>query len=207
MKNIIAADYGWATKNAEQSHSYLLPTSIKILKQFRGEFLLDIGTGNGSTLPYWLHAGYKVSAMEPDPAGYSFAKQHDQVDIRQIAIGDKLPDDWKLKFDAAVCLEVIEHLFDPAELIVALNFSLKKGGIVVVSTPYHGYAKNFALSIFNKWDFHHHPTRVGGHIKFWSEKTLSEFFTSNGFERLAWRGVGRVPFLWKSMIAVFKKID
>jgi hypothetical protein len=82
---------------------------------------------------------------------------------------------------------------------------LKPGGYLVLSTPYHGYLKNLALSLTGKWDFHHSPLRDGGHIKFWSRKTLTELLETEGFHVTDFIGVGRIPYLWKSMVIVARK--
>jgi hypothetical protein len=76
----------------------------------------------------------------------------------------------------------------------------------VVSTPYHGYLKNLVISLLDKWDSHHTALWHGGHIKFWSQSTLTQLFSENGFTVCGFFGVGRVPFLWKSMIIVGQKV-
>ena len=45
----------------------------------------------------------------------------------------------------------------------------------------------------------------GGHIKFWSRRTLSLLLDECGFQIIDFEGAGRVPFLWKSMIVVATK--
>ena len=102
-------------------------------------------------------------------------------------------------------MEVIEHMFDPKQLAVTSYELLKSNGIAVVSTPYHGYIKNLFLALFDKWDFHHHPNRCGGHIKFWSKTTIVQLFIENGFEFIDFKGAGRLPYLWKSMVLSFRK--
>jgi len=77
---------------------------------------------------------------------------------------------------------------------------------LVISTPYHGYIKNLALSVFDKWDSHHTPLWHGGHIKFWSRKTLTQLLEDNGFKVIGFSGVGRIPYLWKSMILIAKAV-
>ena len=206
MSKIIAKEYGWTSDSKDKSHNYLLPTSVDLLKKFNVKSLIDIGTGNGSTIPVWLSNGFKVAAMEPDPAGFLYSKKHSQADVRNLGVGEALPIEWQNAFDAVISLEVVEHLFDPVQLVKTANEALKMDGIAIVSTPYHGYLKNIFLALANKWDFHHHPTRVGGHIKFWSKRTLSKLFVGEGFEELTFRGVGRFPPIWKSMIMVFKKV-
>jgi hypothetical protein len=96
-------------------------------------------------------------------------------------------------------------LFNPHQLVETIRQSVKDDGIVIISTPYHGYLKNLALAVAGKWDFHHHPVRIGGHIKFWSRKTLTDLFVENGFTELSFEGAGRMPYLWKSMIMIFRK--
>jgi len=65
--------------------------------------------------------------------------------------------------------------------------------------------KNLVWSIFNYWDAHHAALWEGGHIKFFSRKTLSKLLETTGFEVVAFRGVRRLPFLWSSMILVARK--
>ena len=74
-----------------------------------------------------------------------------------------------------------------------------------MTTPYHGYLKNLALSIFGMWDYHHTALWHGGHIKFWSRATLTKLLNENGFDVIEFHGVGRVAYLWKSMLLVARK--
>ena len=82
---------------------------------------------------------------------------------------------------------------------------LRSGGHLIISTPYHGYLKNLILALSNKWDAHLNPFWDGGHIKFWSRKTLSQLLNETGFSVIRFIGAGRLPFLWKSMIVVAQK--
>ena len=56
------------------------------------------------------------------------------------------------------------------------------GGEMIISTPYHGYLKNLALAITGKFDRHFTVLWDGGHIKFWSVKTLTKLLNEFGFE-------------------------
>lgn len=73
---------------------------------------------------------------------------------------------------------------------------------MIISTPYHGYIKNLALSVLNRWDRHFFALVEGAHIKFWSKKTLSMLLERNGWSVKKYYGAGRIPFLWKSMIMI-----
>jgi len=74
------------------------------------------------------------------------------------------------------------------------------GGEIIISTPYHGYLKNVVLSVSGKMDNHFTANWGGGHIKFFSRKTLSTLLESEGFTVTDFRGCGRLPYLWKSMV-------
>jgi hypothetical protein len=57
------------------------------------------------------------------------------------------------------------------------------------------------ISLLRKWDMHANPLWEGGHIKLWSKRTLGRLLTEAGFRNLEFRGVGRIPGLWMTMIA------
>ena len=205
-KSNVAKKYGWASSEAEESHRYLLPTVTSLLRLYNIHSVIDIGTGNGATLPFWLQQCDKVAAIEPDQEGFEMAKANAGADVRRLGAGDQLPPEWQSAFDGAISLEVVEHLFDPHQLVESCFHCVRPKGHLIISTPYHGYLKNLALAFAGKWDFHHHPLRVGGHVKFWSRKTLTELFEKRGFRFISFHGVGRVSYMWKSMILVFEKI-
>jgi len=74
-----------------------------------------------------------------------------------------------------------------------------------MTTPYHGYLKCLVISGLGKMDKHLNPCWDGGHIKFFSVRTLSELICDNGFENVQFYFAGRVPCLWKNMICVAQK--
>ena len=110
-------------------------------------------------------------------------------------------------FDMAIATEVIEHLARPRNLPRFAKQLLRPGGHLIISTPYHGYLKNLILALTNRWDAHLSPFWDGGHIKFWSYKTLSQLLNESGFRVVRFIGAGRLPFLWKSMIVVAQKLE
>ena len=97
------------------------------------------------------------------------------------------------------------HLVRPGDLLRFAKRLLRAGGYLIISTPYHGYLKNLVLALTNKWDAHLSPFWDGGHIKFWSRRTLSQLLNDAGFHVVRFIGAGRLPFLWKSMIIVAQR--
>jgi 2-polyprenyl-3-methyl-5-hydroxy-6-metoxy-1,4-benzoquinol methylase len=107
-----------------------------------------------------------------------------------------------LKFNTIISTEVIEHLYSPREYLdfckkILLNSG---GGDIIITTPYHGYFKNIFLALTGKLDKHFTVLWDGGHIKFWSKKTVYTILHEKGFKDFQFIGCGRFPFLWKSML-------
>jgi 2-polyprenyl-3-methyl-5-hydroxy-6-metoxy-1,4-benzoquinol methylase len=146
--------------------------------------------------------GYRVTGVDQSPDGVTLARKA-YPDIRfEVAsiyedIGQRL---GETDFDLVVSSEVIEHLYFPRKLLQNARLVLRPGGTIIVTTPYHGYLKNLALSLFNKWDDHHTVHWDGGHIKFFSERTLTAFLEEAGFTEIRFSNAGRASWLWKSMV-------
>jgi 2-polyprenyl-3-methyl-5-hydroxy-6-metoxy-1,4-benzoquinol methylase len=105
-------------------------------------------------------------------------------------------------FDIVVSAEVIEHLVYPRELIKSARKCLKSNGVLILTTPYHGYVKNLALAITGKMDNHFTVLWDGGHIKFFSVNTLTKLLITEGFNNCQFEFAGRFPYLWKSMLVL-----
>lgn len=203
-----ADSYGWQSTAPAYSQSYINPPLLQLLLAQKPARLLDLGCGNGS-LCHFLHShGLDVVGMEPDADGVQLARQQlPSIPFYQLGVdGDpSLITATEGLFDAVVSTEVIEHLYSPQQLPRFAWHCLKPGGLLIVTTPYHGYLKNLALSLAGKWDHHHTALWHGGHIKFWSRTTLTKLLTEEGFVAQDFVGVGRLPWLWKSMILVVRK--
>jgi 2-polyprenyl-3-methyl-5-hydroxy-6-metoxy-1,4-benzoquinol methylase len=95
---------------------------------------------------------------------------------------------------------VIEHLLYPRELIKSAKKCLKPNGSLILTTPYHGYIKNCVLALTGKMDNHFTVLWDGGHIKFFSVKTLTKLLSDEKFTNLRFEFAGRFPFIAKSML-------
>lgn len=206
--------FWWSSPDAPESCNYIIPVILEILDQVstRQSRILDIGSGNGFLCSQLSQLGYEnIMGIEPDQRGFEISKiNYPHIKFHNLgadAEPSDLIDSNKGLFDIVISTEVIEHVYSPAQIPALAAKVLQVDGYLIISTPYHGYVKNLALAIANKWDFHHHPLVDGGHIKFWSINTLSRLLQTNGFEVIAFHGVGRFPFLWKSMILVSRKIN
>ena len=99
------------------------------------------------------------------------------------------------KFSLVVSLEVIEHCIDPLAFARTFFSLIAPGGVGFLSTPYHGYIKNLALAVTGKMDGHFTALWSGGHIKFFSIKTLDQLLKEVRAREIDFIRVGRIPIL------------
>jgi 2-polyprenyl-3-methyl-5-hydroxy-6-metoxy-1,4-benzoquinol methylase len=202
-------EFGWADADEDGSHGYLLPVVFEELRRAtNGEpcRIADVGCGNGSVTAKIAMLGHEVIGVDASRDGIEIARDaYPHLRFEAVSLYDENFGDLVRTVDCVLALEVVEHLFRPAKLFEASYRALKPGGTMIVSTPYHGYLKNLGLSLTNGWDRHFHVDRDGGHIKFFSSRTLSQMARAAGFKNLRWRGAGRVSWLWKSLVMVMEK--
>ena len=208
MTENVVRDYGWSSAEGPHSCGYIAPRILEILRELQPRRVLDLGAGNGALCSRIAAAGYDAVGVEYDRKGVEVASSsHPGISFYNFGVQDDPAEllAHEPLFDAVVSTEVVEHLFAPHLLPIFARGCLKAGGHLVITTPYHGYLKNLALSVFNKWDAHHLPLWHGGHIKFWSRVTLTQLLAENGFRVVGFSGVGRLPYLWKSMVLIARK--
>lgn len=162
--------------------------------------VLEIGCGDGHLASEISRMGHHVVGV--DLAEDSIGRARKWYPDLQFEPGSAFENLSSLatEIDFVVSVEVIEHLMRPDLFLRNAFDALKPGGEILITTPYHGYLKNLLLSLTNRWDRHFTVDWVGGHIKFFSIRTLKTMVEKAGFESLAYTGIGRVPLLSKSIL-------
>lgn len=196
--------YGWRSAEALADHAYTLP-AIKHLLPGEGMTILDVGCGNGYIASQLTAMGHDVIGIDASEDGIAIArKAHPYMRFEIHSAYDDFRD-IAVDIDLVVSSEVIEHLFRPKLFLENVFNVLRQGGHIILTTPYHGYFKNLALSLLNHWDKHHTAHWEGGHIKFFSEKTLTRMLQDCGFDNVVFYNAGRVCWLWKSIVCRAEK--
>lgn len=137
--------------------------------------ILDVGIGYGAFLKLLEDEGYtNLYGMDPFPKSIEIASAHTGGVLREGRIEDT---SWPFSagiFDVITCLDVIEHLENPALFFRHCRRYLKDKGLVVVSTPNR--------SIFyemRKWPIIGIPDKQTTHINvhkpaYWTELAAQE---------------------------------
>lgn len=87
-------------------------------------------------------------------------------------------------FDGAVCLEVIEHVYNTDLLLSEINRVLKNNGYLVLSTPDICAFRNRLRILFGKQPCYFGPSpygRGGLHIRVFNKKSLVGLLEKHGF--------------------------
>jgi len=127
-------------------HFRLQPKSIKVLQNIR---ILDIGCGGGLVCEPLARLGGKITGIDPTADSIAAARRH--------ALAQRLSIDYRVArvedlsatgetFDAAVCLEVIEHVPDAAAFLNVTASLIRPGGAIVLSTLNRTW-KSYLLAI------------------------------------------------------------
>ncbi|HBS29820.1 MAG TPA: SAM-dependent methyltransferase [Phycisphaerales bacterium] len=201
-------DWGWRDETPRHTIAYLLGAVLRAGPALKpGVRVLDVGCGNGHMCAEYVKTGATVVGFDISQAGVEIARRSvPGARFEAMAIRpDALLRLGEEPFDIVLSTEVVEHLYAPEEWARCCFNALRPGGTLIATTPHHGYLKNLVISLTNKWDAHWHPAEEGGHIKFWSERTLGNMLREIGFAELRFSGAGRVPMLWKSMVVAARR--
>lgn len=178
-------DYDFKQDYIPHHHKYLLFPLVSQLDKQNNKCILDLGCGNGFYASKLIEKGFNVYGTDASATGIAQIKKKypDRFFVQNLDDNDLPVELRQHQFDTIVLTEVIEHLYDPEQF---LNFchdilSRNGGGELIITTPYNGYLKNVAISFADKWDHHLNPLWLGGHIKFWSRKTLTMALSKTGF--------------------------
>jgi len=118
--------------------------------RLRGARVLDLGCGGGLLSEALAEAGADVTAIDLAPDLLKIARLHGlesgiRVDYRQLS-AEALATESAGSFDAITCMEMLEHVPDPASILHACATLLRPGGRLFVSTLNRTPAA-FALAI------------------------------------------------------------
>lgn len=200
----VTRKYGWKASNASQCHAYITEKIFSLLPEGKLR-ILDAGCGNGYLAGVLSAAGYDVVGFDLSPDGIEIAKkEYPDLLFETRSVYDDLSD-VAADVDVVVSSEVIEHLFSPQSFLDNIFKAMQPGAVIILTTPYHGWLKNSLISLLGQWDKHHTVAWEGGHIKFFSERTLSKMLVEVGFTNIIYHNAGRIRWLWKSMVCRAEK--
>ena len=111
---------------------------INDIVSLKGKTVLDVGCGGGILSESMAEKGAKVTGIDLGEKALKVATLHSlesgvAVDYRLIAV-EELAQQQPASYDVITCLEMLEHVPDPASIVAACAKLVKPGGHVFFST-------------------------------------------------------------------------
>jgi len=107
------------------------------MRPLEGLGILDVGCGGGLISEPLARLGARVTGLDPAVENIEAARRHAagaglDIDYRAGRV-EELAAEGR-EFDAVVCLEVVEHVPDPAAFLAACATLVRPGGLMLLST-------------------------------------------------------------------------
>ncbi len=143
----------WDPQGPQKALHALNPARLGYVAErttLRDATVLDVGCGGGLLSEALAQAGAKVTAIDLAPNLLKVARLHGlesgiKVDYRELPV-EALAEEVPTSFDAITCMEMLEHVPEPASIINACATLLTPGGHLFLSTLNRTPAA-FALAI------------------------------------------------------------
>jgi 2-polyprenyl-3-methyl-5-hydroxy-6-metoxy-1,4-benzoquinol methylase len=187
-------------ERAHESHGASEAAILRMLvraldaRDVRGGTVVDVGCGRGDLFS-WLEGRFVryVGADVVRHVGFPTGAEFCEVDLDRgsVALADEAA-------DTAVCIETIEHVENPRQLVRELTRLVKPGGWIFVTTPNQlSLASKLALVFRNEFlAFQRAPGLYPAHITALVESDLLKIADECGLvdASIEFSASGRVPF-------------
>lgn len=172
---------------------------IRRRARLAGARVVDVGCGAGLLAESLAAAGAGVTGIDMSPAMLAAARRHAvksglSIDYR-LTTAEALAEQEPAAFDAVVCLELLEHVPDPASLVAACARLVRPGGDVFFAT----LNRTVAARVLAVWTAEHLLGIVPKHTHDWRRfirpAELREMAEEAGLKYMNISGLRYVPYI------------
>ncbi len=166
-----------------------------------GKRVLDVGCGGGLLSEGMATRGAIVTGIDLSEKPLGVAKLHlletgQKVDYRKIAV-EELAEEMPGAFDAVTCLEMLEHVPNPASVVSACARLVKPGGQVFFSTLNRN-PKAYLLAVIGaEYVLQMLPKGTHDYAKFIKPSELARWAKTTGLEPAELLGMSYNPLTQK----------
>jgi SAM-dependent methyltransferase len=146
--------------------------------------LLEVGCGSGNTLSY-IKNNYRCDWA----CGVEFVHEAAEIARSKVDLvieGDIENLDLPIEpatLDVILCLDVLEHLTDPWEVISKLRKFLRYNGVIIASVPNVRHIRVvFPLIFQGKWEYSNTGLLDKTHLRFFTRDTAIKLMESSGLK-------------------------
>jgi SAM-dependent methyltransferase len=137
--------------------------------------ILDVGAASGYLGKIWKRNGHYVAGIEYDPAAAERAREY--YDAFQVADVETYEFPFRKEFDYIVFADVLEHLRDPAAVLLRCLPALKESGKLIISVP---NVANWVIRLsllLGKFDYMDRGILDRTHLRFFTLRTVKELMS------------------------------
>ncbi|OGT00105.1 MAG: bifunctional 3-demethylubiquinol 3-O-methyltransferase/2-polyprenyl-6-hydroxyphenol methylase [Gallionellales bacterium RBG_16_56_9] len=163
-----------------------------------GKTVLDVGCGGGILAEAMARQGAMVKGIDLSEKALKVAALHGlesgvQVDYESIAT-EALAAREPARYDIVTCMEMLEHVPDPAAIVQACANLVKPGGKVFFSTLNRNPKSYLFAIIGGEYLLHILPKGTHDYAKFITPAELAQFVRHAGMQVDGTKGMGYNPF-------------
>lgn len=169
--------------NKPESYFVRARSEILPLLPDRAERVLEIGCGSGATLA-WL----KSIGRAGHTTGIELAKHMADVAVNNVdcLIGGDAESLLNQEssasiYDLVLCLDVLEHMVDPWQMMHKISHVLKPGGIVIASVPnVRHFSVLMPLLFKGQWNYSEEGVLDRTHLRFFTRQSAVDLMKTSG---------------------------
>jgi 2-polyprenyl-3-methyl-5-hydroxy-6-metoxy-1,4-benzoquinol methylase len=146
--------------------------------------ILDVGCGFGALGEELQKKGNIVYGIDISEYAISIAKSRiEMAFVSDATDAKKLPSEIKVeKFDLIIFADILEHVYNPRELLQTYRQFLKPDGMIITSIP-NVAAWNVRISLlFGSFTYKDTGTLDRTHIRFFTRKTAQNLIQNAGYK-------------------------
>ncbi len=209
MVNVDAAElnkfgelaHKWWDKNSEFKPLHEInPLRLNYINKavgLNGKKVLDVGCGGGILSESMAVTGATVTGIDLGEKALKVAQLHSletgvAVNYRLVAV-EKLAEEMPACFDVVTCMEMLEHVPDPASVILACSGLVKPGGSVFFSTINRNPKAYLFAVIGAEYILNMLPRGTHDYAKFIKPSELSGWARNADLSLIGTKGMGYNP--------------
>ena len=188
----------WWSKNGKFKILHdIQPIRIKYIlealnkKNLNNIKILDVGCGGGLVSEGLSKIGATVTGIDFIKENIKIAKMHAKKNNLKINYSVKDFEKEKItsKYDVIIILEVLEHLSNWEEFLKKIKLSLKKNGVLIISTINRNLISKFLTLDIGENLLKLIPLNTHTFYKFIKPEEMQQVLSSNSFKNIKFKGL------------------
>lgn len=201
LQKFAALAHKWWDKNSEFKPLHEInPLRLSYIDNtvsLQGKRVLDVGCGGGILSESMCFKGADVTGIDLGEKALSVAKLHQlesgaKVNYRYIAV-EQLASEEPATYDVVTCMEMLEHVPDPAAVVAACARLVKPGGTVFFSTINRNPKAYLYAVIGAEYVLNLLPKGTHDYAKFIKPSELSAWVRDAGLDVAGLKGMSYNP--------------